>query len=136
MKIASWELQKFELDRDKVLNHIYIIMLYVHYNIVACRRTFEHDVTKCGQLQAPRYANVCIWSILIRDAPRFSGLFNRASKRRAPASENPTLDTSNFQHLQGDPRRPLGKNILNVCGATRSLHRDQDQILSMLIYLQ
>ena len=40
MKIASCEVQKFRLDHDKVLNYIYIIILYVHYNIVACRRTF------------------------------------------------------------------------------------------------
>jgi hypothetical protein len=49
-----------------------------------------------------------------RDDPQFLGLFNRASKRRAPASENPTPDISNLQSLQRDP---LTMDILNVCGA-------------------
>ena len=51
-KIVSCEVKKIHIDYDKVLNHSYIIILHVHYNIVACRRTVEHDVTKCSQLQS------------------------------------------------------------------------------------
>jgi hypothetical protein len=46
--------------------------------------------------------------------PRFSGLFNRTSKRRALPAENPIPSTSNLQH---HPRQPLAMNILNVCDA-------------------
>ena len=53
IKITSWGFQKIHIDYNKVLNHSYIIILHLHYNIVACRRTFGHDVTKRSQLQAP-----------------------------------------------------------------------------------
>ena len=47
--------------------------------------------------------------------PRFSGLFNRTSKRRALPAETPIPSTSNL--LQHHPHQPLAMNILNVCDA-------------------
>ena len=147
MKITCWRLQKIHIDYNKVLNHSYIIILHIHSNNVACRRTFGLDVTKCSQLQAPpQCTNVILTFLMCMHAPvqeskwcrtrgantlfeqkldlhddlQFLGLFNHASKWQAAASENPTPDISNLQHLQNDwhgPCQPLAMNMLNVCGA-------------------
>ena len=52
------------------------------------------------------------------EVPQFSGLFNRASKRRALAAEDPTSNTPKMQHFQSDAYQPLSMNILNICGTT------------------
>jgi hypothetical protein len=38
--------QKNQMDCHIVPNHNHVTILYVHYNTVACQRTFGHNMTK------------------------------------------------------------------------------------------
>ena len=58
-KLHPWDSKIFKIDYEKVLNqsYMYIIIFYVHYNTVTCRRTF---VTKCSQ-QLSASSSASMW---------------------------------------------------------------------------